>query len=85
MHAAYRRALTLLFLSNLYYDDIYCMSRTSQSIPLPSTSIGTRHNLLVHNYGPVSTSATKKAYIQASLHADELPGYTTLILMQRSI
>lgn len=76
MLAAYRRVLTFLFLINLFYDDVYCMPRTVQSITLPSSSIGTRHNLVIHSYGPDSTQATKRAYIQASLHADELPGNT---------
>ena len=36
--------------------------------------IGTKHQILVHKYTPVDSTSTKKAYIQASLHADEIPG-----------
>ncbi|HNC94632.1 MAG TPA: M14 family metallopeptidase [Myxococcota bacterium] len=45
--------------------------RRTESHLLPSSSPGTRRELLVHRYGP---SGGKKAVIQASLHADELPG-----------
>jgi len=47
-------------------------------IELPTSSIGTRRHLLVYSYTsatpPVDATATKRAYLQASLHADELPG-----------
>jgi predicted deacylase len=48
------------------------MPRTTVRIPLPRSSIGSGSELIFHNYGPVVSSET--AYIQASLHADELPG-----------
>lgn len=50
------------------------MSRTER-IPLPSSSPGTQRSLLVHRFGP---TGGKKAYLQASLHADELPGILVL-------
>jgi predicted deacylase len=37
-----------------------------------SNALGTRHQLVFHKYG--SKIASKKAYIQATLHADEIPG-----------
>lgn len=79
MLAAYRHVLTFLFLINLFYADVYCMPRTTQNIALPSSTIGTRQYLIVHNYAPDYKQATKKAYIQASLHADELPGNTQYV------
>ncbi len=45
--------------------------RRTESYLLPSSSPGTRRELLVHRYG---LPGGKKAVIQASLHADELPG-----------
>ena len=83
MLAAYRQVLTFLFLINLFYADVHCMPRTTQNIAIPSSTIGTRQYIIVHNYAPNHTQATKKAYIQASLHADELPGnnrYTGILL-----
>lgn len=50
------------------------MARTTQIITLPSTSIGTKQSILVHRYFPANNRGTKTAYVQASLHADELPG-----------
>jgi predicted deacylase len=47
-------------------------SRTTTKVTLPSASIGTQVHLLFHRYGPQNSGL--KAYIQASLHADELPG-----------
>ena len=52
----------------------YIMPRHTQHIELPDSAIGSRHTLRVHTYAPVLTTATKKAYFQVSLHADELPG-----------
>mgnify|MGYP001828841615 CR=1 FL=1 len=48
------------------------MTRQTQRISLPSPSAGTDRYLLVHRYG--AAEAQPKAYIQASLHADETPG-----------
>lgn len=51
------------------------MGRTTQRIDLPSSSIGTKYSLQVHHYGPKTPNiSTKRAYIQSSLHADEIPG-----------
>ena len=52
----------------------FVMPRRTQRIELPSSSIGTRHTLLVHNYGLKTSPTSRRAYIQSSLHADELPG-----------
>lgn len=43
-------------------------------IQLPQSQIGNRRKLLVYHYSPSTSTTGKKAYIQASLHADELPG-----------
>jgi hypothetical protein len=49
--------------------------RNTARLEIPSSSIGTRHSLLVHTYVPsTGGEATKKCYIQATLHADEIPG-----------
>jgi uncharacterized protein len=50
------------------------MSHTHEvrKVQLPSIAIGVDTHLLIHTYGPKNSG--KKAYIQASLHADELPG-----------
>jgi uncharacterized protein len=45
--------------------------RVTTSIPLPSVSPGCKRSLIYHTYGP---KGGQRAYIQASLHADELPG-----------
>eukprot|EP00601_Ochromonadales_sp_CCMP2298_P013316 CAMPEP_0173247276 /NCGR_PEP_ID=MMETSP1142-20121109/17803_1 /TAXON_ID=483371 /ORGANISM="non described non described, Strain CCMP2298" /LENGTH=317 /DNA_ID=CAMNT_0014179633 /DNA_START=259 /DNA_END=1209 /DNA_ORIENTATION=+ len=42
------------------------------SVPLPS-NIGTQQSLVFHRFGPTGEGVAK-VYIQASLHADELPG-----------
>lgn len=47
-------------------------TRVTNKVPLPYNTIGTQMNLVFHRYGP--TNSGGKAYIQASLHADELPG-----------
>jgi hypothetical protein len=48
------------------------MSKRIDRIDLPSMSPGTERHLKVHRYG--KAGARPKAYIQASLHADEIPG-----------
>lgn len=58
--------------------------RVTTNVPLqPTGSIGVRHHLTFHKYSPqlqpnVSSEPqdeeVRRAYIQASLHADELPG-----------
>jgi predicted deacylase len=48
------------------------MSKTVSQIPLPSPALGTSRTVTVHRYG--RPGARPKAYVQAGLHADELPG-----------
>lgn len=48
------------------------MSLKTQYHPLISSSIGTQRHLMSLHYGNKASNA--KAYLQASLHADELPG-----------
>jgi hypothetical protein len=51
------------------------MAKSVEHVALAGASIGTKRHLLVHRYRPAATStAPRKIYIQASLHADELPG-----------
>jgi predicted deacylase len=62
------------------------MKRVTTEIPIPPISIGTRSKVLVHDYYPASIDVKNmdktsleyyeqdRVYIQASLHADELPG-----------
>lgn len=47
------------------------MAKSIQRIPLISMSPGTERFLSVHRYG--TRNARPKAYLQASLHADEIP------------
>eukprot|EP01035_Chromulina_nebulosa_P026775 gene26775-35098_t len=46
--------------------------RRTSKIELPSAGIGCKNTLQFHEYGP--PDATETAYIQTTLHADELPG-----------
>ncbi len=48
------------------------MSPATSRIELPSPAPGTRRTLLVHRYG--TPGARPKAYFQAAIHADEIPG-----------
>ena len=48
------------------------MSKSTSQIPLPAVAPGTSRAVTVHRYG--TPGARPKAYIQAGLHADELPG-----------
>ncbi len=57
------------------------MTRRTETHCLPAPAAGTAQTLLIHRYGPepaeveaAAPAAIKKAYIQASLHADETPG-----------
>lgn len=52
------------------------MSRHTEEIPLMSPAPGTSRSLIVHRYG--TPGAGPKAYIQASLHADEWPSILTV-------
>lgn len=55
---------------------------TVERIELPSPAPGTRRHLLVHRLG--HPGARPKAYLQAGLHADELPGTVILVhLLER--
>jgi len=48
------------------------MSKSIERIALPSMSPGTERYLKIHRYG--KKGARPKAYLQASIHADEIPG-----------
>ncbi|WP_422365363.1 succinylglutamate desuccinylase/aspartoacylase family protein [Pelagibius sp.] len=48
------------------------MSRRTETLPLLTATPGTSRQLTVHRFG--SPGARPKAYLQASLHADETPG-----------
>lgn len=48
------------------------MPRQTERIALPGHGPGTARHLLLHRYG--AADARPKAYIQASTHADEVPG-----------
>ncbi len=48
------------------------MPTTTERIPLPSPAPGTERSLLAHRYG--RPGARPKVYVQAALHADEIPG-----------
>ena len=48
------------------------MAKETLQIPLVTASPGTARSLTVHRYGRLGTAP--KVYIQAALHADELPG-----------
>ncbi|MGQ9367412.1 succinylglutamate desuccinylase/aspartoacylase family protein [Azospirillum sp. ST 5-10] len=48
------------------------MGRNVEEIGLPGTRLGTRRTLTVHRFG--RPGARPKAYVQAGLHADEIPG-----------
>jgi len=52
------------------------MTRTTERLALMSNSPGTARSLLVHRYG--RPGARPKAYLQASLHADEIPAMLAL-------
>lgn len=55
---------------------------TVERIELPSPAPGTRRHLLVHRFG--RPGARPKAYLQAGIHADELPGVAILVhLLER--
>ncbi|MDB5816832.1 MAG: succinylglutamate desuccinylase [Rhizobacter sp.] len=50
-----------------------------QRIPILVDSLGTQRHVTVFRYGPASVldSSVKKIYVQAALHADEMPGALT--------
>lgn len=47
------------------------MSRETTRVALPSPGVGSERYITLHRYG--NRGATPKAYIQASIHADEVP------------
>ena len=47
------------------------MTKRIERLQLPGGSVGTRRHLVVHRYG--EPGARPKAYLQAALHADEIP------------
>jgi len=51
------------------------MAKTVVTLPLPTQHLGTTRTITVHRYG--NPAARPKAYIQAGLHADEIPGMLT--------
>lgn len=64
----------ILFIWSTSSSDPFLTMTTHEvrKVLLPSSGIGTQSQLLFHKYG--HTGRGKKVYIQASLHADELPG-----------
>lgn len=48
------------------------MARTIERVPLPSPSPGTARHLVVHRFG--RQAVRPRVWLQAALHADELPG-----------
>ena len=52
------------------------MSHSISHIPLISMSPGTSRSLMVHRFG--TPGARPKAYLQAGIHADEIPGLLVL-------
>lgn len=52
------------------------MTRIVSRFPLPPMTLGTERHLTVHAYG--DPDAVPKAYLQAGLHAGELPGLLVL-------
>ena len=59
------------------------MTRRIDTIELGPAGVGTQHHLTVHRFGP--TTARRKAYLQASLHADEPPGGLVLHHLSRML
>lgn len=56
--------------------------QTSQH-PLLSATPGTQIHLTSHRFGPTDT--TRKIYIQAGLHADEIPGMLVAVVLQERL
>jgi len=57
------------------------MQTTTHSFP--AAVPGTSHHLTVHRFGP--SDATRTAYIQAGLHADEIPGMLVAVVLQQRL
>ena len=52
--------------------------------PFFSAAPGTSHHLTAHHFGP-SDSTAKKVYMQASLHADEIPAMLVAVVLQERL
>lgn len=52
------------------------MTHRQGRIPLPAMTPGTRRHIVVHRFG--TAGARPKAYLQAAIHANELPGAMAL-------
>lgn len=52
------------------------MARSTARIPLPAMTPGTQRSMVFHRYG--RAGARPKAYLQAAIHANELPGAMAL-------
>lgn len=52
-------------------------------IAIPGPSIGTTHELILFRFG--SSGARPNVYIQAALHADEIPGMACAVALRRSL
>ncbi len=59
------------------------MTRETSRIPLTVMSPGTARAITVHRYG--TPGARPKAYFQAGIHADEIPGMLTLHHLTRQL
>lgn len=55
----------------------------TETLTLSHSPPGTRHQLLVHRFG--SAGARPKAYVQAALHADEVPAILVTQVLRRSL
>lgn len=55
----------------------------TETLTLGRHSPGTRHQLLVHRFG--TAGARPKAYVQAALHADEVPAMLVTQALRRSL
>src|SRR5690349_640314 len=51
------------------------MPKTTVVLPLPAHHLGTTRSLTMHRFG--APGARPKVYVQAGLHADEIPGMLT--------
>lgn len=75
-----------LFLWMVFSSDSAPISRTTRRIDLKPSAVGISSYILVHEYIPSPSSTSKSnqltAYIQTSLHADEIPG---LLVTQKLI
>jgi len=59
------------------------MPAAIQRFPLPAVAIGTNRELVAFRYG--AAGARPRVYMQAALHADELPGQLVLHRLRRTL